>query len=355
MVKRQTQSSRFVEVWPELRTWFGVGARPLPWRKAPVDPYKIWISEVMSQQSTMKTVIPYFERWMELFPRLENLAAAHPDAVLRAWAGLGYYSRARNIHRAAQDIVAWRAQHGGEWPQEPQQWLEFKGVGPYTAAAVCAIAFARAAVPVDGNVLRVGARIFGLEDPLNSSADRNRIEAILAEAIKEIPTPEIPLFAQSLMELGALVCRPGGQALCEVCPLASICQARLEGQVPQWPRPKKRPTIQEKHLLAEISWDGGTQILLRQIPRGERLEGQWEFPLREVNPAEIEKLAHNSQLLGPVTHSITRYRFKVWGELRPRRPGRLGAGECLSDWQRDERHLTTLTRKLLLRLDSLLN
>jgi len=309
----------------------------------------------MSQQSTMKTVIPYFEKWMKVLPTLEDLACADVDTVLKLWAGLGYYSRARNVHATAAHLVEWRKSHGGQWPRKAQQWQSFKGIGPYTAAAVASIAFADAVVPVDGNVLRVGARYFAAPDPLNPSGDRRAIEARFSEVVADVARKDLPIFGQALMELGALVCRPGAQALCEVCPLASGCEARIQNKVVIWPIPKKRPVIEERHLVADIFWDGGEKMLFRRIPRGERLEGQWEFPLRDSSPAEIDKLSHNYNVLGPITHSITRYKFKVWGVLRGPWTESDLAELRLGAWRKPEVHLTTLTQKLLLKVDSLLN
>jgi len=309
----------------------------------------------MSQQSTMKTVLPYFERWMQRFPDVESLARAEADEVLGIWAGLGYYSRARNVHATAKALVAWRAQNQGRWPTSAVEWRTFKGIGPYTAAAVASIAFGDRALPVDGNVLRVGARLFAAPDPLNSSEDRKNLEDILADALVRVPAPEVPIYGQALMELGALVCRPGAQALCEICPLASICEAQLQGRVALWPIPKRRPIIQEQHLVADVYWDAGDTMLFRKIPVGERLEGQWELPLRPISPQELDKIASDFGILGPVTHSITRYRYKVWAVLKGPCAAATLEGLSPGRWREPDRHLTTLTRKLLLQVDALLN
>lgn len=309
----------------------------------------------MSQQSTLKTVIPYFEKWMRALPTVHDLARADADEVLKLWAGLGYYSRARNVHATAGQLVEWLESHGGKWPAKASEWQSFKGIGPYTAAAVASIAFSDPVVPIDGNVLRVGARYFAAPDPLNASYDRKIIEAHLREVIGHVAGKDVPVFGQALMELGALVCRPGGQALCEVCPLAPTCEARLQGKVAVWPYPKKRPVIEERHLVADIFWDGGEKMLFRKIPKGERLEGQWELPLRELGPDEIAELSRNFSVLEPVSHSITRYKFKVWAVLRgPWKDSELSEHR-LGAWRESDLHLTTLTRKLLLKVDSLLN
>jgi A/G-specific adenine glycosylase len=353
--KSEKAANVFLKAWPLFRDWYASGARELPWRRSPVDPYAIWISEVMSQQSTMKTVVPYFTRWMQKFPTLQSLAEAPQDEVLKSWAGLGYYSRARNVHATASALARHLSENAGAWPTRAQEWQCFKGVGPYTAAAVASIAFGDRVVPIDGNVLRVGARVFGHPDPLNTSKDRKQIEARFAEAVVGIETSELPIFGQSLMELGALVCRPGSQALCEVCPLARICVAQREGKVSEWPLPKRRPLTLERYLVADVFWDGGAEMLFRKIPPGERLEGQWELPLRTVRAEELEQISNNFNVLGPVTHSITRYRFKAWAVLQGAPAGRPKNGEQWAAWREPDLHLTTLTRKLLLKIDALLN
>jgi A/G-specific adenine glycosylase len=353
--KSQKAANDFLGAWPRLRAWYAGGARALPWRKAPIDPYFVWISEVMSQQSTLKTVIPYFSRWMQKFPTLQSLARAPQDEVLKAWAGLGYYSRARNVHATAGALATHLSESGGVWPSRATEWQRFKGVGPYTAAAVASIAFGDRVVPVDGNVLRVGARVFGQPDPLNTSKDRKQIESLFNDVVSKVDASDLPIFGQSLMELGALVCRPGTQALCELCPLSDICVAHQAGRMHEWPLPKRRPLTLEKHLVADVFWDGGTEMLFRKIPAGERLEGQWELPLRQVEPSELEQISSNFSVLGPVTHSITRYRFKAWAVLRGAPGGSPQKGEEWAAWREPDLHLTTLTRKLLLKIDALLN
>lgn len=334
-----SNSESFLECWPQLRRWFRRGARDLPWRKEPVDPYKIWISEVMSQQSTMATVVPFFNKWIQHFPTIYKLAEATEDEVLSLWAGLGYYSRARNVRLAALEIVAGRADgRWEEWPEDLGQWLSLKGVGPYTAAAVLSIGLGRKALPADGNVYRVGARFFGVEDPLNSSSDRKQIEALLEAALRSRKVRDASVFSQSLMELGALVCRPGTQALCEVCPLAAGCVSRgtmSEGV----PKPKKRRAMIEVFELLDLStWDGKFVV----IPEGARLAGQWEFPRTELTKMEFERL--QPQLDFEIRHSITHHKYRV---------GVMGAG-CPGQVPKPEGQvLTTLTRKILNKWESL--
>lgn len=345
---------KFYKEWPQLRAWYRQGARDLPWRKGPVDPYRIWISEVMSQQSTLKTVIPYFEKWLSVFPDLESLAAATPEKVLKYWAGLGYYSRARNIHAAAQALNDYRKKHSKRWPESPEEWREFKGVGPYTAAAVTAIAFGKKIIPIDGNVLRVASRYWGIPDPLNLGSDRKKVEKLLELLPLSMKKSEMPVLAQAFMELGALVCKPAQRMLCELCPLAPSCVAKAKKKQGEWPIPKKRAQVQEKWILASMWGLDSGQLCLRQIPRGERLEGQWELPQQELSKDEFAKKSKEFNKIGPVSHSITRYRYKVLGDIRAGKkfPSKTVAGQKfhkvdLKKLDSGEVHVSTLTLKLL--------
>jgi A/G-specific adenine glycosylase len=345
---------KFHKEWPALKRWYRRGARDLPWRRAPVDPYRIWIAEVMSQQSTLKSVVPYFQKWMSVFPDLDSLAKAKTEEVLKQWAGLGYYSRARNLHTAAQELKKFRDAHNNLWPQSPEEWMQLKGVGPYTAAAVTSIAFHYKIVPIDGNVLRVASRFWGVPDPLNSSKDRRLIETLLKDVPTAVSSKDMPILAQSLMELGALVCRPAAGALCDLCPLEASCEARRLKKHSVWPKAKARPKIEEKYLVASLWGLREGLVYLRQIPKGERLEGQWEWPLKEVSRPDFEKILKESDVIGPVSHAITKYRFKVLGEI-PKAKGppqslqkKLGLRrEFLDSKSLEALHLSTLTRKLL--------
>jgi A/G-specific adenine glycosylase len=333
----------------QLRLWYREQARPLPWRQASPDPYAVWISEVMSQQSTMATVLPYFERWMKKFPSVQVLAAASEDEVVSSWAGLGYYSRARNVRRAAQSLQA-RLEATG-WPRDVEAWRELPGVGPYTAAAVAAIAFGAAVLPVDGNVIRVTARLFGIEDPLNSPSDRKLVEARVAEMAALAQAGSHGDLAQAFMDLGSSLCRAGALAQCALCPLASLCQARREETFASMPRPKRRAEA-EKIAVAAYVYRNKGELLLRRIPEGQRLGGQWELPSEEIAQARLEEMRQKYELLGPVSHSITRFRYQAYGvnagpwskELPPEhrfwRPGSPLAAP-----------LTTLSRKVLALLD----
>ena len=352
MKASKSKENQFLECWPELKKWFRKGARPLPWRQKPVDPYRVWISEMMSQQSVMKTVIPYFDRWMQTFPTLQDLSKAKEEDVVRAWAGLGYYSRARNILKAAKILQNSSNQGGMDipkngWPKNEDTLQKLPGVGPYTAAAVLSIALGRKALPVDGNVLRVGARFFGVPDPLNSLLDRQKIEMKFQVSLKELKHSDSSVFSQSLMELGALVCKPQRQALCELCPLQPGCVAAQKKKTHLWPKPKKRRKVENifEHMLLG---DGGA--ILEQILEGERLQGQWRMVFESLEEEEYRKKLNKNNYLFTVLHNITHHKYHVavsWG--RPKQ-SRLKKGQkrlAWNDFDSTELVLTTLTRKIL--------
>ncbi|MCB9556792.1 MAG: A/G-specific adenine glycosylase [Deltaproteobacteria bacterium] len=251
-----------------LYRWYRAHARELPWRNTD-DPYAIWISEVMLQQTQVSTVIPYFERWIARFPAVKALAAADQHEVLRLWEGLGYYSRARNLHRAAQQLV----ERGTGFPSEPAAFSRLSGVGPYTTAAVMSIAFGHRLAAVDGNVKRVISRLYALDLDITSSAGLKRI-AELAEQLLSDADPA--LHNQSMMELGALICRPKDPQ-CETCPLREPCQARLLGTPTAYPlRAPKAPTPHHHDAVALIYRQ--TELLIAQRPQSGLLAGLWHFP-----------------------------------------------------------------------------
>jgi A/G-specific adenine glycosylase len=338
---------------PDLVAWYSREARRLPWRTDPPDPYGVWISEIMSQQSTLVTVVPYFQRWMARFPTVEALASAHEDEVLAQWAGLGYYSRARNLLKAAQALAHARRERGG-WPQSFEDWLELPGVGPYSAAAVTAIAFNGGRLPFDGNVCRVLARYLGVWDPLNDAGQRRMLERELQNLADRVPREQHGRLAQAFMELGALVCRPGTAAKCELCPLAVQCVAKREERVDRTPRAKQRPAPTRVPLLALVYRDPQGAVLLRKIPSGQRLEGQWELPLLSMTEASEQwderKLCEHFEL-NPriVKHSITKYAYEVRAVEAGAWEGPLPDAHAFwAEPQVPPGTLTTLTRKILL-------
>ncbi len=248
---------------------YDAGKRSLPWR-GETDPYRIWVSEVMLQQTRVETVIPYYGRWLERFPDIATLAAAEEDEVLRVWQGLGYYSRARRLHEGARVV---RERHGGFLPSSSEELRNLPGVGHYTAGAVASIAFGEAVPAVDGNVRRVLSRLFDLPNP--SSIQLRRLSATLVD-------PKRPGdFNQALMELGATVCKPKSPK-CGICPVDEECRARVAGTVEDRPsrKPKKlAPEVDVAVAVAVVRDESGElQFLLRKRPVSGLLAGMWEFP-----------------------------------------------------------------------------
>jgi A/G-specific adenine glycosylase len=255
-----------------LLAWYDRHARLLPWRarrgETP-DPYRVWLSEIMLQQTTVKAVAPYYARFLARWPTVEALAAASLDDVLRLWAGLGYYARARNLHACAQAVVAL---HGGEFPDDLARLRALPGVGDYTAAAVGAIAFGLPAVPVDGNVERVVTRLFAVEDELPAAKPR----------IKELANSLLPPhragdFAQALMDLGATLCSPKRPA-CAFCPWNDACLAFARGEQESFPRktPKREGKLRRGAAFVALRADG--RVLLRQRPDQGLLASMMEVP-----------------------------------------------------------------------------
>lgn len=263
---------------PALHAWYVRVARDLPWRRTR-DPYAIWISEVMLQQTRVEAVRPYYARWMATFPTVAALAEAPEADVLRVWEGLGYYSRARNLHRAAQAVVA---QYRGHIPSDPVLFRALPGVGAYTSAAVGSIAFGHDLAVVDGNVRRVLARLAAIPDDVRRPAVDRRL-ATLATAL--LPAGTAALHNQAMMELGALVCTPRTPD-CAACPVASACVARREGAPERYPvRPPKREVPHRDVAIAVVRNERG-QLLLDQRPYDGMLAGLWEFPGGKLEAGE---------------------------------------------------------------------
>lgn len=261
----------------KLLNWYATNARDLPWRGHP-DPYAVWVSEIMLQQTRVETVIPYFRRWMERFPKLEALAQAPQEAVLAAWEGLGYYSRARNLHRAAQIVVA---EHSGRLPQDPAGLQSLPGIGRYTAAAIASIAFGQDAAALDGNIRRVLARVFNVSQPARSPAGERRLAELAAA---NLPPGRAGDYNQALMDLGSAICTPR-QPDCLRCPLNADCQANLLGIQEERPVMTPRPEVPHYLVTAAIIERDG-QVLIAQRPEAGLLGGLWEFPGGKVQPGE---------------------------------------------------------------------
>jgi A/G-specific adenine glycosylase len=250
-----------------LLAWFAAHARPLPWRVERRDPYHVWLSETMAQQTRIAAVLPYFERWLQRFPTIAALADAPLDDVLKAWEGLGYYSRARNLHRAARRI---RDELGGRFPDDVPGLLSLPGVGRYTAGAIASLAFGRHAAVVDGNVRRVFARVFALP------AERSRDADLWPLAEELLPPGRAGEFNEALMELGALVCTPRNPK-CSECPLREHCAAHAADAVAQFPVKKTRAATRERTILTALVRRADGRLLLGQRPHDGLLGGLWEF------------------------------------------------------------------------------
>ena len=305
----------------QLLGWYAGAARDLPWRRT-ADPYAIWISEAMLQQTRVEAVIEYWHAFLESFPTVHALAAADEDAVLARWSGLGYYRRARNLHAAARVIVA---EHDGRFPDELEPALALPGVGPYTGAAVLSIAYDRPAPLVDGNVERVFARRFLLEDPVASGALRRDTWDLARELV---PLEGAGTWNQALMELGAVICTPRAPR-CGACPWQRACLARRAGRVADLPVSKPKPVVREVTL--ELAWcRRGDRVLLEQRPAEGRMAGMWQLPTRErtatgLFPADWATRLDVGGERARLRHSITVHRIQA-RVLASRGPARPPAG-----------------------------
>ncbi|MFO7265272.1 MAG: A/G-specific adenine glycosylase [Limnochordales bacterium] len=271
------------ELGRRLVDWFEAHKRDLPWRRDR-DPYRVWVSEVMLQQTRVETVVSRYDSFLRRFPTVEQLAAAAEEDVLKEWEGLGYYSRARNLWLAAREVMA---RYGGQLPQHPDELAKLPGIGRYTAAAIASIAFNYPSPAVDGNVLRVLARLYGIAEPVTQGAVQRRIEELAAAMM---PAEQAGRFTEALMELGALVCTPG-RPDCGRCPWADACVARAEGAAEALPvRPKKQPgrVVHGAVAVAVAQGTGGEvpRLLVVRRPEGGLLAGLWEFPWLEL-PADV--------------------------------------------------------------------
>jgi A/G-specific adenine glycosylase len=261
-----------------LLAWYTRHKRSLPWRDVP-DAYRTWISEIMLQQTQVETVIPYYERWLARFPSVEALAMAPLNDVLSAWEGLGYYSRARNLHRAAQIVIN---EFGGNLPRNVSGLLVLPGIGRYTAGAIASIAFGADAPVLDGNVKRVLARVFDVRSDVKSPAGTKELWT-LAEGL--VPPGRAGDYNQALMDLGATICTPRAPA-CDICPVRGLCAARRLGVQLQRPvMPARRPRPERVYAAAVVCKAG--RVLLGQRATDELLGGLWAFPAVECSPGSM--------------------------------------------------------------------
>lgn len=277
MSLNDNENNNKIDFSSELLGWYQKERRDLPWRRSR-NPYHIWVSEIMLQQTRVDTVIPYFNRFVDRFPSLEQLAEAPEEEVLKHWEGLGYYSRARNLQSAVREVVE---QYGGQVPSGKKEVSGLKGVGPYTAGAILSIAYNQPEPAVDGNVMRVLSRYFCLEDDIARTSTRIAMEG-LAQSL--IPEGEAADFNQALMELGAVICTPKSPS-CPECPVMTLCKGHLEGRERELPvktKAKKARPVYRFAALVEGTGSNIGKVLVRQRPVTGLLARMWELPHIEV-------------------------------------------------------------------------
>ncbi len=278
----RSRSSANAPLTSRLLDWYRRSHRDLPWRRTR-DPYRIWVSEVMLQQTQVATVIPYYARFLERFPDIESLARAPLDEVLKRWEGLGYYARARNLHAAARRVVS---EHGGAVPREPAVFRSLPGVGDYIAAAVPSIAFDAPLAVVDGNVKRVVARLVALAESVDRPAGTR---AVRENAQRLLDRSHPGDFNQAMMELGAVVCRPASP-LCGACPVAASCRALSLGDPAAFPVRDARRAVPTQHIaVGVVSRDG--RVLITRRREDAMLGGLWEFPGGKIEDGESAQAA----------------------------------------------------------------
>lgn len=344
----------------KLLNWFARRRRDLPWR-ASRDPYRIWVSEVMLQQTTVAMALPYYERFLAAFPTVEALAAADEQRVLKAWEGLGYYRRARHLHAAAKTLAD---THGGKLPDDPEVWAELPGVGRYIMGAVLSQAFDRRLPIVEANTLRVLARLFGYRGDPREGEGRAWVWSA-AETL--LPQRKVGEFNQAMMELGALVCLPSNPR-CDECPVAANCQAMAFGLQDQIPPPKKQPVVTAVNEVGVAVRDGSRVLLCRRPADAGRWPNMWEAPhapigenedlssaavriTRELTGLEVEPGAEATT----IRHAITRYRVTLVCMEAALRGGQFTPGFYVAaDWvswaELDKHPVSSPQRKLMTEL-----
>jgi A/G-specific adenine glycosylase len=352
-----------------LLAWFSQNARDLPWRRTR-DPYAIWVSEIMLQQTQVKTVLPFWERWMRELPTIESAAHADSRAIHKLWEGLGYYTRVRNLQKAAKFIVE---NHDGKFPTDFDDILALPGIGRYTAGAISSIAFNQPTPILDGNVMRVLTRIFGIGENPRDKKTNQRLWQIAEELVShskvEFPNSKSACshLNQSLMELGALVCTPRNPQ-CTACPIKKLCVAFKEDRVADLPNLGKREKATARMFVAFVIERNG-QFLVRQRPEGIVNAHLWEFPNIEIltesadnkngnGHASFARAAcelgiefQNARPICTVKHSITRYRMTLQAfGVQPRRAPRISDGVWLPHAQLDSLPFTSAHRKVANRI-----
>lgn len=316
-----------------LLRWFDAHRRELPWRQTR-DPYAIWISEIMLQQTQVATVVDYYLRFLKQFPTVQDLATADLDAVLKCWEGLGYYSRARSLHKAARQLVD---EHDGQLPTQADALGKLPGIGPYTAGAIASIAFGAAEPVVDGNVQRVLVRLRCIEQPPKTPAVQTQLWQLAGQLV---PTDRPGDFNQAIMELGAMICRPKGPH-CGHCPLTTLCLARKAGLQHDLPLAKPGKPLPHHTIVAGVISRRDGKILIDRRPADGLLGGLWEFPGGKVEPGETltdalrrevrEEVALEIEVgekLYVVKHAYSHFRITMHVFLATHKAGRARAIAC---------------------------
>ncbi|WP_018395679.1 A/G-specific adenine glycosylase [Bacillus sp. 37MA] len=329
---RAIQKMNITKFQQDLVNWYEAEKRDLPWRHER-DPYKIWVSEIMLQQTRVDTVIPYFNRFMEQFPTIDALAGADEEDVMKAWEGLGYYSRVRNLQSAVKEVAE---SYGGIVPEKKEDFLSLKGVGPYTGGAVLSIAYGLPEPAVDGNVMRVISRLLTIWDDIAKPSTRK----IFERAVEELMYKENPSsFNQALMELGAIICTPTSPS-CLLCPVQNHCQAFEEGVQRELPVKTKKKSDKKVHMGAVVLTTNDGRILIEKRPESGLLANLWQFPNMELpagtNPRRIlesfieteygvkakvntEKATEITHVFSHLTWNIDVYTGIIEGEVEKKR------------------------------------
>lgn len=313
--------------------WYRANARDLPWRRTQ-DPYAVWISEVMLQQTQVKTVIPYWNRWMLAFPTIRDLATADEQHILKLWEGLGYYTRARNLQKAARIICE---QHGGMFPREFSDVLSLPGIGRYTAGAICSIGYGQPTAILDGNVMRVLSRLFAIPGDPKGKSNQQQLWALSASLVSAAAlSGKCSELNQGLMELGATVCVPR-DPLCPKCPVRSRCAAFQSQRVADFPEPSPRKKSVQRRFTAFILRHG-EKVLVRQRPSDGVNGNLWEFPNHELKRG-IKPLVAKWQDLkvrpfATVKHTITTNRITLRASTAEVNGDAAAlAAECSAEWR----------------------
>lgn len=318
----------------DLLKWYAARRRSLPWREHP-EPYAVWVAEIMAQQTRLESMLPYFKRWMQRFPDVKALAAASGQEVLTLWEGLGYYRRARNLHRAARLVVE---EYSGRLPGSAEELRSLPGIGAYTAGAIASVAFGQDEAAVDGNAIRVLARLFDVDMPMGSQAAIRRFWEL---ARQNLPAGQAAEYNQALMDLGAQVCTPRTPN-CDACPLKKHCQARARGTQATRPLRPAKSTLSKRCFAAAVIERDGAVLILRR-PSGGLLGGMWEFPNVRLDGSQNPRPALRKALrelgvqvrpqtrLADLQHSYSHFRAQL-GVFRCRFEGGSLNGEQEHRW-----------------------